>query len=157
MFSLIACIGQNRELGQNNQLSFHIKDDMKFFREVTYRHKVLMGRKTWESLPEKLSHRMNIVVSRNQIKGADQTMHNLPDFITKYQSSPEEIFVIGGGMLYSKLLPHAKHLYLTEVSATDPAADTFFPYFDRAKYASSLIKKGQVNGLAYTITKYTKY
>ena len=98
MISIIAAIGKNRELGKDNQLIFHIKEDMKFFRETTTGHKILMGRKTWESLPHKLPNRENIVISRHEIPGADLSTSNIDDFIAKYQDSEEEIFVIGGGM-----------------------------------------------------------
>ncbi len=156
MFSLIACIGKNRELGKKGKLLFHIKEDMKFFRETTTGHKILMGRKTWESLPGKLPSRENIVVSRNPVKGADLSVSNLKEFIEDYKESNEEIFVIGGGMLYFELLPYAKNLYLTEVDASISDADTFFPEFDKTKYLRETIKKGKENDLTYSINKYIK-
>lgn len=157
MFSLIACIGKNRELGKQGELIFHLKDDMKFFRETTTDHKVLMGRKTWESLPGKLKNRENIVVSRNPVPEADRTISDLSEFIAKNRGTDEEIFVIGGGMLYFELLKFAKNLYLTEVDATDDEADTFFPEFDKSVYEKTLIRKGSEDGLDYTITKYVKH
>ena len=156
MFSLIACIGKNRELGKNGKLIFSIKDDMKFFRETTSGHKILMGRKTWESLPGKLKNRENIVISRHPVEGADESVSDLKAFISENESSDEEIFVIGGGMVYFELLPHAKNLYLTEVDSSDPDADTFFPEFDQSKYSKVLIKKGKENDLTFSIIKYIK-
>ena len=155
MFSLIACIGKNRELGKNGQLIFHLKNDMKFFRETTTGHKILMGRKTWESLPSKLPNRKNFVLSPNSVLDADQSINNLSKFITDNKDTDEEIFIIGGGMVYSELIKHAKYLYLTEINATDPTADTFFPNFDKSNYEQILITKGTENGLDYTISKYT--
>lgn len=155
MFSIIAAIGKNRELGLNGQLIFHIKEDMKFFRETTSDHKIVMGRKTWESLPGKLPNRENIVVSRNDITGADLIIKDLSKFIAENQNTKEEIFIIGGGMLYAAFLPYAKNLYLTEVDASAPA-DTFFPKFDKSKYEKTIIKKGSQDDLAYTFAKYTK-
>ena len=155
MFSIIAAIGKNRELGLNGQLIFHIKEDMKFFRETTSGHKIVMGRKTWESLPGKLPNRENIVVSRNDVAGADLTIKDLSEFIAKNQDTSEEIFIIGGGMLYATFLPYAKNLYLTEINASAPA-DTFFPKFDKSKYDKTIIKKGSHDDLAYTFAKYTK-
>ncbi|MBQ2660865.1 dihydrofolate reductase [Candidatus Saccharibacteria bacterium] len=157
MISIIAAIGKNRELGKDNQLIFHIKEDMKFFRETTTGHKILMGRKTWESLPHKLPNRENIVISRHEIPGADLSTSNIDDFIAKYQDSEEEIFVIGGGMLHSAFLPYASQLYLTEVDASEPTADAFFPDFDKSKYSKEIIKKGSENGLNYSIVKYIKH
>ena len=155
MFSIIAAIGKNRELGLNGQLVFHIKEDMKYFRETTTGHKIVMGRKTWESLPGKLPNRENIVVSRNDVAGADLTIKNLPEFIAKNQDTDEEIFIIGGGMLYKTFLPYAKNLYLTEVNA-GTNADVFFPEFDKSKYNKTIIKKGSQDDLTYVFVKYSK-
>ncbi len=154
MFSIIACIGKNHELGKENQLVFHIKDDMKFFRETTAGHKIVMGRKTWESLPSKLPHRENIVLSSRDFDGPDLIVHDIEQFIHDYQDSDEEIFIIGGGSIYEAFLPHATNLYLTEVDSSVPDADTFFPAFDKSKYSHKVIKKGKDHDLAYSINKY---
>ena len=164
MLSLSSAVGKNRELGKNGKLSFHVKDDLKFFRETTLSHKVLMGRKTWEGLPKKLKNRENFVVSRDENsvnakpgpETADKIITDLPKFISENKDTEEEIFVIGGGMLYFELLPYAKNIYLTEIDATDPDADTFFPNFDKSEYEKSVIKKGKENALAYSIIKYIK-
>lgn len=156
MISLIAAIGKNRELGKKGDLIFHIKDDMKYFREVTTGHKVVMGRKTWESLPGKLKNRENIVASSKEIEDADTTIHDLTKFLQENINTPEEIFVIGGGKVYDLSLPYAKNLYLTEVDADDSDADTFFPEFDRTKYTKEIIKEGKENDLTYVFAKYTK-
>ena len=139
MFSIIAAIGKNKELGKNGDLVFHIKEDMKYFRDTTKGHKIIMGHKTWDSLPGKLPNRENIVISRNQVEG-----------------TAEEIFVIGGGMVYFEFMNYAKNLYLTEVDTTVSDADTFFPEFDKTKYHKTIIKKGSENDLTYTFAKYTK-
>lgn len=154
MFSLIACIGKNRELGKKGDLIFHIKDDMKFFREMTSGHKITMGRKTWESLPGKLPNRVNIVVSGRDFEGPDEVIHDISEFIDKNRDSEEEIFVIGGGKIYAEFLPVAKKIYLTEVDAEDAEADTFFPEFDKFKFDKQIIKKGQENDLNFTISLY---
>ena len=184
MFSLISAIGKNREIGENNNLIFHVKDDMKFFRETTKGHKVVMGRATWESLPGKLKNRKNIVITRsdpkslekpaqtpttaqitpdthlgamtNPIIAPDEIVSDLDSFIEANQDSEEEIFIIGGGTIYSAFLPYAKHLYLTEIDASAEDADTFFPQFDKSKYHRTIIKKGSDHGINYSIVKYTK-
>ena len=115
MISIIAAIGKNNELGKDNQLIFHIKEDMKFFREKTNGHKIIMGHKTWDSLPGKLKNRENIVISRHDFEGPDAIVHDINQFIDKYKDSDEEVFVIGGGTVYHQFLPYAKTLYLTEV------------------------------------------
>ena len=156
MFSLIAAIGKNRELGKKGELIFHLKDDMKFFRDTTLDHKIVMGRKTWESLPGKLKNRTNVVISRHNVEGADEHISDITDFIEKNKDTDEEIFIIGGGMVYFEFLKHARNLYLTEVDASDDSADTFFPAFDKSNYSREIIKKGNENGLDYSIVKYAK-
>ena len=154
MFSIIAAIGKNRELGRSGDLVFRIKDDMKFFRETTKGHKVVMGRKTWESLPGKLQNRENIVISRQDFTGPDQIIHDIDQFIADHKDTPEEIFIIGGGQIYEKFLSLARHLYLTEVDTTCPTADTYFPVFNYDNYTRELIQKGKENDLAYQIVHY---
>ena len=156
MFSLIACIGKNRELGKGGELVFHIKDDMKFFRGTTKGHKVVMGRKTWESLPSKLPDRENIVVSSQDLEGPDLVVHNISEFIDTYKNTEEEIFVIGGGKIYAEFLPFSSNLYLTEVDAGYEGADTFFPEFDRALYTREIITEGKEDDLAFVISKYQR-
>lgn len=154
MFSIIACIGRNRELGKGGDLIFHIKDDMKFFKETTWGKTVVMGRKTWESLPFKLPGRTNIVVTTRDIDGPDEIISDIDEFIDENKNTPDEIFVIGGGKIYEKFLPLARNLYLTEVDAEDSAADVFFPEFDKSKYSKTLIKEGKADDLTFAISKY---
>ncbi|MBR3052419.1 dihydrofolate reductase [Candidatus Saccharibacteria bacterium] len=155
MFNIIACIGKNNELGKNNKLVFHIKDDMKFFRETTTGHPIIMGRKTWESLPGKLSGRQNIVITSKEFDGPDLIIHDPKNYITKNKDTADEIFVIGGASIYGMFLPYAKNLYLTEVDSSADA-DAFFPTFDKSKYSRELIKKGRDYDLAYSIVRYAQ-
>ena len=156
MFSIIAAVGKNNELGKKGDLIFHIKEDMKYFRDTTKGHKIVMGRKTWESLPGKLPNRENIVISRHPVEDADATITDLDKFIAQNENTDEEIFIIGGGMAYTTFLDRTKTLYLTEIDAPAPAADTFFPNFDKSKYKKIIIKKGSDNDLTYTFVKYNK-
>lgn len=155
MFSIIAAIGKNRELGKGGNLVFHLKDDMKFFRETTTGHKIVMGRKTWESLHGKLKNRTNIVISSHNIADADEHYFSIEDFIKKYEDSDEEIFIIGGASIYNAFLPYAKNLYLTEIDSSADA-DVFFPEFDKTNCSREVIKKGKEDDLDYSIVKYTK-
>ena len=156
MFSLISCIGKNREIGKNGKLVFNLKKDMQFFRETTLNHTVVMGYNTWKSLPGKLKSRQNLVVSSQDVDGADGTIKDLDKYIKENQHTDEEIFIIGGGMIYKQFLPHAQNLYLTEVSASDADADIFFPEFDKSNYTKKLINKGKENDLSFSIIKYIK-
>ena len=156
MFSLIAAIGKNRELGKAGNLVFNIKEDMKFIKDTTTGHKVVMGYKTWKSLSKKLPNRENFVVSHEEVADADHTITDLAGFIDKNKSTTEEIFIIGGGMIYTEFLPYAKNLYLTEIDASISDADVFFPEFDKSKYEKTIIKKGSQDDLTYVFAKYTK-
>lgn len=156
MFSIIAAVGKNNELGKENGLIFNIKEDMKFFREKTMGHKIVMGHKTWDSLPSKLKDRENIVISRHEFTGPDLIVHDINEFIRDHKDSDEEIFVIGGGTIYLQFLPYAKNMYLTEVEASEERASTFFPEFNKSDYEKEILKKGSENGLNYTFAKYIK-
>ncbi len=154
MFTIIAAIGKNNELGKNNDLIFHIKEDMKFFREKTTGHKVVMGFNTWKSLPGKLKNRENIVISYDDVNGPDLVIKDIAKFIKENKDTDEEIFIIGGGMIYREFLPYAKTLYLTEVEKTDLSATIFFPNFDKSEYQRKIIKKGSENDLDFQIVHY---
>lgn len=126
----IAALGNNRELGAENQLLWHLPDDFAWFVKYTRGHPVIMGRKTMESLGKPLKNRLNIVISRHpdKITGGfhyADGLENALDTAKKHDS--EEIFVIGGGEIYKQSLPHLKRLYLTLVDGHFPQADTFFP------------------------------
>ena len=133
IISLIAALASNRAIGKDNELLWHLPEDMRHFRETTRGKPVIMGRKTWESLPESirpLPVRHNIVVSRDpayQASGATLA-GSLADALRQAEekSNSEEVFVIGGAALYSQALPLASRLYLTEIEQ-DFAGDVFFP------------------------------
>ena len=139
--SIIAAIGQNNELGKNNNLIWRLKDDMKFFKDTTIGHTIIMGRKTFTSLPSLLTQRKHLVLTRSNLTfPKDVTVYNdLQDFLNDYQDSEEEIFDIGGETLYRELLDYAGKLYLTEIEAYDKDADAYFPTFDKDDFDRSII------------------
>ena len=155
MFSIIACIGKNRELGNQGGLVFHIKEDMQFFKDTTMGHPVIMGDRTFSSLPHALPGRTNYVLTRHpeRLPEGVVAVNDIEAFIKDH--ADEEVFVIGGGFVYNEFLPYADNLYLTEVDA-EAEADTFFPEFDKSKYEKTIIKKGQSDDLTYSFAKYTK-
>ncbi len=154
MFSIIAAVGKNRELGKKSDLIFHIKEDMKFFKETTTDHTVVMGFKTWESLPKKLPNRKNIVVTFEEFEGPDECVTNLEEFIKENEDTDEEIFIIGGGSIYAQFIDHAKRVYLTEIDGEDSEADVFFPDFDKSKYKRTVLQKGTSGDLSYEMCRY---
>ena len=130
IISLIAALAANRAIGKDNELLWQLPEDMRNFRETTRGKPVIMGRKTWESLPEAfrpLPGRHNIVVSRDpDYQAAGATLAgSLADALGQ-AADVEEVFVIGGGELYSQALPLASRLYLTEIEQ-DFDGDVFFP------------------------------
>ena len=158
MISLIAAIGKNNELGRNGELLFHIKEDMQFFRATTMNHPILMGRKTFDSIGRPLPKRTNFVITRHPelLPDGVEPVKDLRQFLESYTDTEEELFVIGGGTIYSEALKYAKNLYLTEIDASVEDADTFFPTFDKSNYSCKIIKKGKDHDLTYSIMKYTK-
>ena len=125
--ALIAAVGANGVIGVGNRLPWRLSDDMKRFRALTTGHTVIMGRKTWESLPRALPDRQNIVVTRQTGYAAvgAETARSFPDAVVRARL-PEPVFCIGGGELYLAALPYATRLYLTEI-ARDFDGDAQFP------------------------------
>ena len=157
MISLIAAIGQNRELGRNGELIFHLPEDMRFFRETTTGHPVLMGYKTYQSIGRPLPGRENYVATHHPERLPDivHPVADLDKFLQVCYNDSKELFVIGGSAIYSVALTYATTLYLTEIEAAAPDADVFFPDFDHSKYHRTVIKKGKDDDLAYSFVKYT--
>lgn len=137
---LIAAVGSNRAIGRGNALLWHLPQDMAHFKALTAGQTVLMGRRTWESLPPRyrpLPGRRNIVISRTpdyRVTGAEVAA-SLPAALALARLSPhgDRVFVIGGGEIYAQSLPLAEQLILTEVDDA-PAADTFFPMLNAGEW-----------------------
>lgn len=134
IISLIAAIGENRELGKNNQLLWHIPEDLKRFRKITKGHVVIMGRKTFESIGKPLPKRTNIIITKDKTYHPPVIVcHSVIEAIeVAKRKEKEEIFIIGGGQIYHQTIPFADRLYLTIVEGTF-AADTFFPDYSQFK------------------------
>ena len=156
--SMIAAVGKNLELGKNNDLIWHFKEDMKFFKETTMGHPVIMGRKTFESLPKALPGRKNIVISANPEYKADgvEVVTSVEDAIKLAETENTDAFVIGGGRIYAELLPYADNLYLTEINAECPDADTYFPDFNKSDYIKEIVNFYDVDGTEFYHVIYKK-
>jgi len=134
--SMIAALARNGVIGKANDLPWHLPDDMKFFMQTTKGHHVIMGRKNYESLPEKfrpLPNRTSIVVTRQRDYHAPGciVVHQLEDGVKIAQKNGElELFIIGGSEIYKLAMPIADRLYLTEIEA-DIEGDTFFPSYKK--------------------------
>lgn len=131
---MIAAVGNNLELGYQNRLLCHLPADLKHFKSITSGHTVLMGDRTWESLPKKpLPDRRNIVITLNNISFPDcETVHSIEEAL-QLLAPDEQAFVMGGATMYKLFLPHADTLFLTRIMA-DFTADVFFPPIDLAEW-----------------------
>ncbi len=154
--SIIAAVGKNLELGKNNDLIWHFKVDMRFFKETTTGHTVVMGRKTFESLPKALPNRRNIVISSNPDYVAEgaEVVTDVNDVYSLAEN--DEVFIIGGGKIYSRFINDADKLYLTEIDAAQPSADVYFPSFDKAEYIREVINNFCIDGINFSHVLYSK-
>ena len=136
MLTIICAIAQNRGIGYNNNLLFHLSADLKRFKSLTTGHTIIMGRRTFDSLPKgALPNRHNIVLSRNaslQLPGAE-VFPSLQAALSACQAD-EDIYIIGGASVYAEAFPLAQRLCLTEVQAVPAEADVFFPEFDATQW-----------------------
>ncbi|MBI3231808.1 MAG: dihydrofolate reductase [Candidatus Doudnabacteria bacterium] len=166
--SLIACINKNRGLGLNNQLLYKIPEDLKFFKEKTAGHTVIMGKKTFESIGRPLPHRTNIIITRDKNFKADgcTVCHSINEALA-YASLPSTegagggqtgdsraVFIIGGAQIYAQTINKADKLYLTIVDDDKPA-DAYFPsYHDFKK--TTILSEGEYKSLKYQIVMLEK-
>ena len=169
MVSAIVCVDENWGIGSNGDLLIHIPEDMKFFKEKTNDSTVIMGRKTYDSLPKKpLQNRENVVITNNFPDGrnlridkngtAFAKLSNVKDVLELKEMDEYNIFIIGGGQIYKELLPYCEYAYVTKVHCTYENADTYFPNLDNIPEweieCQSEIK--EYNGVKYQFYTYRK-
>lgn len=168
MISAVVAVDNNFGIGSKGSLLFHIPEDMKMFKKLTSGGIVIMGRKTYESLPSKpLPFRANIVVTSKDIcnenvicKKIDQIKHllKIQSMIENISTDTLPIYVIGGGMLYKELLPYCQRVYLTKVLESHNDVDTYFPNINHMSdwkcISTSKIKK--YNNIQYQFCIYEK-
>lgn len=136
IISLIVAASANNAIGKNNQLLWHLPNDLKFFKNTTWAMVVIMGRKTYESVDRPLPGRVNIVITRQDGWSAAGVIvaKDLQDALKKAdETNCKEAFVIGGGEIYKWAMPVADKIYLTRVHA-ELEGDTFFPVIDETKW-----------------------
>jgi dihydrofolate reductase len=163
---LIVAMDNERGIGKNNDLMWHLPADMKFFRETTTGHIVVMGRKNWDSIPEKfrpLPNRENVVLTRNTdyLASGARVFHSLQDCLSYFSGEDQkDIFIIGGGEIYRQALDLKciDEMYITHVDAVY-GADTFFPEFDEEKWKVREIlnwDKDEKNETGFVVKHYVK-
>jgi dihydrofolate reductase len=151
---LIAAIGKNNELGKENQLIWHIPEDLTFFKKMTMGKTIVMGRKTFESLPKMLPGRRHVILSQHG--------SNFPSEVTCYHSleellerEKESFVVIGGAQIYKLFLEYATKIYLTEIDAEEKNSDAYFPEFDEKNWKRNVLSEFQ-EPISYRHVEYVK-
>ena len=157
MITIIAAIGKNRELGKDNQLIWRIKEDMMFFKENTMGKPIVMGRKTFESLPKKLPNRKHIILTSKNLSLDEDIIvcHSLEEVLNWIKDYNDEVMIIGGAKVYEEFLPFSDRLLLTEINDSDQEADVFFPEITN-EWEKTIIKRYDENQPTYQHVEYTK-
>lgn len=147
---MIAAVGQNGELGIDNHLIWNLKGDLKFFKEATTNHKIVMGYKTFTSLPKLLPNREHLVLTHQDLTMEKvQVFHDFSDLVNYLNSLDEDIYIIGGSSIYKLFLPLADELLLTEIKAEEKKADAYFPPFEENLYHREVIGENRENDISY--------
>ena len=140
VIALVVAIAENGAIGRGGDLPWRLSSDMRYFRKITMGKPVIMGRRTFKSLPRVFDGRLNVVLTRDKgFVAPDAVMvHSLGEGLAAARASAErtrahEIMVIGGEDVFREVLPQARRIYLTEVHAS-PEADTWFPEFDKREW-----------------------
>ena len=155
--NIIAAIGKNNELGKNNDLIWKFKEDMKFFKETTMGHPIVMGRRTFESLPNILPGRENIVISTNNINNDKIMLYkSIKEFLISYKNYSNDVFIIGGASLYKAFIDISSNIYLTEIDAIEKEADVYFPIFNKEEFNKEIIKELEENNIKYRHVLYKR-
>ncbi|MDR2064840.1 MAG: dihydrofolate reductase [Prevotellaceae bacterium] len=159
-FSIIVAIAENNAIGKNNDLLWHISDDLKYFKKITSGHTVIMGKNTWLSLPVKpLPERKNIIISQTlNLHGENVFAVRTIQAAIDVCDENSENFIIGGAAVYKQFLPVADRLYITKIHQSFDA-DVFFPNIDKNKFiveSQSQIFTDEKNGLEYSFIIYKK-
>lgn len=157
MLTIIVAVAENGVIGSENQLLWHIREDMVHFRTTTQGHTVAMGRKTFESIGCPLPKRRNIVITRQpiSIEGCD-VVHSLEEVLAL--AAEEEIFIIGGSQIYEQALPYADRLCLTTVHKAYEG-DASFPQWNRSEWkliSSQRYERGEEFEYPFTIEEYRR-
>lgn len=163
MINIIAAIGENNELGKNNNLIWNIPKDLKFFKEKTKNAVIVMGRNTFNSLPRILPGREHIILSQtgNFNKELNEQVKVIKDKeelikICKDITNTKEIFIIGGATVYGMFIDIADRLYITHVEETDPDADVFFPEIENGKWNKIILTKEEDNNIKFSHVQYDR-
>ncbi len=148
---LIGAIGKNNELGKNNQLIWYLPEDLKFFKETTINHTIVMGYNTFISLPKLLVKRKHIVLTHRDIElPVGVIKFNSKESVINYaKQNKEDIFIIGGESVYKEFINDSDKMIITEINAEDKNADAYFPKFNHNEWNKNVINELEYNGISY--------
>lgn len=153
MISLIVAVDENGGIGYDGQLLTSIPEDLQRFKSLTTGHIVIMGRKTWDSLPKKpLPKRRNIVISNQK----QENFMTIPECLEEIKDIEDEIFVIGGGNIYKYFLPLTNRIYITLIHKSFENVDTYFPNINLDEWVVIDRKNGQGNYTFITVDRNLK-
>ena len=144
MLSIIVAKAKNNVIGKDNQLIWHLPEDLKRFKELTTGHTIIMGRKTFESLGRILPNRKHVILCNDMKMNVDDDRVEVLEDISmldKYIKSEEENFIIGGATIYRLLMPYANKMYITEIDE-EFDGDVEFPQIDKKEWKITETKKG---------------
>lgn len=153
---IIAAIGKKRELGKENKLIWHLKEDLKFFKENTSNHKIVMGYNTFVSLGRLLPNREHIVLTHKDLEIEEvKVFHEFAELLNYLNTLDEEVYIIGGASVYKMFIKYADELLLTEINDSREA-DVYFPEFNRENYDRELIKAVKEEDIEYIHVRYRR-
>lgn len=143
MISLIVAMDENRLIGKDNQLPWHLPQDLAYFKRMTMNHKIVMGRKTYESIGRPLPGRENIILTRNRSYKMDgcKVLHSIEEILELSKNTDENIFVIGGAEIFKEILPYSDRLYMTHIHHNFEG-DTFFPQLKDTDWETVSVESG---------------
>ena len=159
MVSIICAMSNNRAIGNNGKMLWHIPEELAHFKQKTMGCSVIMGNKTFQSLNAPLKGRQNIVLSRSKQESTKDVVYqaSLEDAITyASESSDREIFIIGGSEVYQQALPVVNRIYLTTIHKHYDEADAFFPEFNQKHWMQVQCYPMQVVGYSLTFRQYLR-
>ena len=164
MISAIVAVDKDWGIGYQGQLLEHLPPDMKYFKEITSNNTVVMGRKTWDSLPLKpLPNRLNLIVTKNPIGKPIENNYQFVDMGAAIEiiltDVKTDVFVIGGGKIYKELLPYCDQVYVTQILKNHENVDTYFPNLDIMTDEWELVNVGELceyNSILYRFLTYKR-
>jgi len=154
--TIIAAVGKNLELGKDNNLIWHFKEDLAFFKKETMGKPIVMGMKTYDSLPGLLPGRTHIVLTHRNIE-LDKSViivHSIEELLDKIKEY-QEVMIIGGASIYKELIDYSNKMILTEINA-ESDADAYFPEFNKEDWNREEIGDFEENNISYKRLIYTR-